>query len=231
MASKKSISALKPVLLAPDFPIASVLNILDATYHYHPMAALTHQNPYKVLVACILSLRTKDETSIPASERLFALAESPQTMVTLSGETIEGAIYPVCFFRNKTRSILDLSADLLTRFGGEVPQAIEDLLTLNGVGRKTANLVVGLGHNLPAICVDIHVHRICQRLGYLQSPAPDDTETLLRENLPAEHWSTINRVMVLHGQACCRPIGPHCQDCPVEVFCQKVAVVPRKSKL
>jgi endonuclease III len=215
-------------LANPTFPIIPVLDRLDAAYHYHPMAAITRQDPYRVLTACILSLRTKDETSMPASERMFALADTPQAMIKVPVEKLEKAIFPVGFYRNKARSILDISHDLLSRFEGQVPTSIEDLLTLKGVGRKTANLVVGLGHGLPAICVDIHVHRIGNRLGYIQTKTPEDSEWVLRDHLPLSHWHLINKVMVLHGQACCRPISPHCDACPVAELCEKVDVKPRK---
>jgi endonuclease III len=216
-----------------NYPITQVLDVLDASYQDHPMANLTQQDPYKVLTACILSLRTKDETALPASERMFTLATTPAAMVKVPLAALEQAIYPVGFYRNKAKSILAISQDLLDRFNGQVPTTIEDLLTLNGVGRKTANLVMGLGHGLPAICVDIHVHRICQRLGYidvndLKRDTPDDTERLLRERLPKSHWGVINKVMVLHGQQCCRPISPHCDACPVTEHCAKIGVTPRK---
>ena len=211
-----------------DFPITAVLDRLDAAYDYHPMAAITRQDPYRVLTSCILSLRTKDETSMPASERMFALADTPEAMVRVPVERLEKAIFPVGFYRNKARTIIDISRDLLDRFEGQVPQAIEELLTLKGVGRKTANLVRGLGHGLPAICVDIHVHRICNRLGYITTQTPEDSEWTLRDRLPLSHWPIINKVLVLHGQACCRPISPHCDRCPVADLCHKVDVQPRK---
>ncbi|MBY0403500.1 MAG: endonuclease III [Cyanobacteria bacterium] len=212
------------------FPITQVLDILFDIYRYHPMAELTQEDPYKVLIACILSLRTKDETSIPASERLFALADTPEKMVTLTPETIQKLIFPVGFYRNKSETLIEVSQRILEVFQGKVPNTIEDLLTLKGVGRKTANLVMGLGHQLPAICVDVHVHRICNRLGYLQTLVPDESEMVLREYLPPTHWSIINKVMVLHGQQICRPIGPHCSECPVETLCQKIDVKARVSK-
>jgi endonuclease-3 len=210
-------------------PIEQVLDTLDAAYQYHPMADITHEDPYKVLIACILSLRTKDEVSIPASERLFALAHTPQQMVTLSPETIQKTVFPVGFYRNKADTILEVSQDLLDRYGGQVPSTIDELLTLKGVGRKTANLVVGLGHQLPAICVDTHVHRICNRLGYVHTQTPEATEWALREKLPLPYWRIINKVMVLHGQQCCKPIGPRCDVCPVLPWCHQVDVTPRKA--
>ncbi len=210
--------------------MCQVLETLTRTYHYHPMGELTQHDPYRVLVACVLSLRTKDEVTMPASERLFALADTPEKMVTLPVSQIAELIYPVGFYKTKAQSIWDFSQKLLDDFGGVTPKTIEELLTLKGVGRKTANLVVGLGHGLPAICVDIHVHRICNRLGYVQTQTPDETEMVLRQILPGPYWSVINTMMVLHGQQICRPIGPHCDVCPVANFCCKVNVKPRAGK-
>lgn len=210
--------------------MSRVLDTLDDAYDLHPMGELTRDNPYKVLVACVLSLRTKDEVMIPASQRLFAVADTPQKMVALSPETIEKLVFPVGFYKTKAQSIIDFSQKLLDEFGGNVPDTIDELLTLKGVGRKTANLVVGLGHGLPAICVDTHVHRICNRLGYIHTKTPEETEMVLREKLPAPYWSVINTVMVLHGQQTCKPIGPRCDVCPVSHWCQKIDVKPRAVK-
>jgi endonuclease-3 len=210
--------------------LMQVLDILDPLYQAHPMDIMTEGNPYKVLVACILSLRTKDETSLPASQRLFCLAETPEAMVALSEETIAQTVYPVGFYRNKARTIRDVSDTLLQRFEGQVPNTLEGLLTLKGVGRKTANLVLGLGFRQPAVCVDIHVHRICNRLGVCATRHPDDTETELRGMLPPDpYWRIINRVLVLHGRAICRPIGPRCAQCPVAPACQHAKTrLPRR---
>lgn len=207
-----------------------VLEKLAACYDVHPMGELTKNNPYKVLVACVLSLRTKDEVMIPASERLFKLADTPAKMVKLDPETIEKLIFPVGFYKTKARSILEFSQKLLDDYAGSVPDTIDELLKLKGVGRKTANLVVGLGHQLPAICVDTHVHRICNRLGYIQTKTPDETEMVLREKLPQPYWLVINTTLVLHGQQICKPIGPRCDICPVANWCQKVDVKPRAVK-
>lgn len=204
-----------------------VLDILNVTYPDHPMADLTAGQPYKVLIACLLSLRTKDDTSIPASNRLFQLADTPERMVALSAETIQKVVFPVGFYRNKSQTILNISQDILTRFGGTVPDTVETLLTLKGVGRKTANLVVGLGHRLPAVCVDVHVHRITQRLGYLHSKDPEETEMILRKRVPQSYWPVINRVLVRHGQEICKPVGPRCDICPVGNLCEKSGVKPR----
>lgn len=207
--------------------MGQVLDTLAACYDFHPMGELTQNNPYKVLVACVLSLRTKDEVTMPASERLFAVADTPEKMAKLEPETIEKLVFPVGFYKTKARSIIEFSQKLLDDFDGRVPDTIDELLTLKGVGRKTANLVVGLGHQLPAICVDTHVHRICNRLGYIETTTPDETEMVLRTKLPPAYWKTINTIMVLHGQQICKPIGPRCDVCPVAQWCAKVNVKPR----
>lgn len=207
-----------------------ILETLAATYDLHPMGELCKNDPYKVLVACVMSLRTKDEVTIPAGERLFKVADTPAKMIRLSPEALEKLIYPVGFYKTKARSIIEFSQKLLDDYGGKVPDTIEELLTFKGVGRKTANLVVGLGHQLPAICVDVHVHRICNRLGYIQTRNPDETEMVLREKLPQNYWNIINTMLVLHGQQTCKPIGPRCDVCPVEKWCCKVDVKPRAVK-
>ena len=207
--------------------MAEILETLENAYDFHPMGELTAGNPYRVLVACVLSLRTKDEVMIPASERLFAVADTPEDMVKLDPETIEKLVFPCGFYKTKARSIIEFSQKLLDDFGGKTPDTIDELLTLKGVGRKTANLVVGLGHGLPAICVDTHVHRICNRLGYIATKTPEETEMVLRDKLPLPYWPVINTVMVLHGQQTCKPIGPRCDVCPVERHCRKIDVKPR----
>ncbi len=216
--------------LAEKFPIETVLDILAERYQFHPMDELTQQDPYKVLIACIMSLRTKDETTIPAAERLFKIADTPEKMVKLSLEEVQKLIFPVGFYKTKAQTLLDISRRLIDEYNSQVPDTIEELLTFKGVGRKTANLVVGLGYQRPAICVDVHVHRICNRLGYLETKTPDETEMALREKLPVEYWSVINKVMVLHGQSICKPVSPICYACPVERYCQKVNVKPRVKK-
>jgi len=207
-----------------------VLDILDTSYDIHPMGELTSGQPYRVLVACVLSLRTQDTVSIPASKRLFMLADTPEAIIKLEAEQIERTIFPTGFYKNKSRDILIFTKQILDDFGGQVPNTMEELLTLKGVGRKTANLVLGLGFHLPAICVDIHVHRICNRLGYLITKDPEATEMALRDKLPAPYWLIINRAMVLHGQQTCRPIGPKCDICPVKSYCRQVDVKPRVPK-
>jgi endonuclease-3 len=181
-------------------------------------------SPFKVLISCILSLRTQDKTTGAASERLFALADTPSKMVLLTPETIESAIYPVGFYRNKTASILDICRELNERYGGRVPDDIDELLKFKGVGRKTANLVVTLGFGKPGICVDTHVHRICNRWGYVSTRTPEETEFALRKKLPKKYWLIINDLLVTFGQNLCTPISPRCSTCSVFHLCNRIGV-------
>lgn len=187
------------------------------------VAAQWH-DPFRVLVACLLSLRTKDETTGPAAARLFALADTPEGIRRLSSRAIERAIYPVGFYRTKARVLREISQDLLARFGGAVPDDIDALLTLKGVGRKTANLVVTQGFNKPGICVDVHVHRISNRWGYVRTKNPKETEFALRDKLPRRYWIEYNDLLVSFGQHLCRPISPLCSRCPVSRYCDRVGV-------
>jgi endonuclease-3 len=182
------------------------------------------QSPYLVLISCLLSLRTKDETTLPAAERLFALAQTPQGMLKLSVRDIERAIYPVGFYRTKAQRILDISRVLIKDHQGQVPSTMAALLGLNGVGPKTANLVLVEGFGKPGICVDTHVHRITNRLGYVRTRTPGKTETALRQKLPPALWKDINWILVLWGQNVCRPVSPKCSVCPVSEQCGKVGV-------
>jgi len=177
-----------------------------------------------VLVACILSLRTQDTTTGPAAARLFAVAHTPAGMLRLTAQRIETLIYPVGFYRTKARVILGLCRALLERFGGRVPDDLDALLTLKGVGRKTANLVVTMGFNKPGICVDTHVHRISNRLGYVRTRNPQETEMALRGRLPRRFWIGYNDLLVAFGQNVCTPLSPRCSTCPVSALCRRVGV-------
>jgi len=181
-------------------------------------------DPFKVLISCILSLRTQDKTTAAASERLFALASTPTIMAGLSREEIEKAIYPVGFYRNKAAQILALCRELIDKYSGQVPNEIEELMKFKGVGRKTANLVVTLGFGKPGICVDTHVHRICNRWGYVSTKNPEGTEFALRAKLPGEYWLIINDLLVTFGQNLCHPLSPRCSICPLFKMCDRVGV-------
>ena len=182
------------------------------------------RDPFRVLIACILSLRTQDTTTGPAAERLFAAADTPAAMLRLSPREIERRIYPVGFYRTKARAILGICRNLLDRFGGRVPDTLDDLLTFRGVGRKTANLVVTVGYGKPGICVDTHVHRISNRLGYVRTRTPDATEMALRAKLPRRFWIGYNDLLVAFGQNVCAPVSPRCSACPVRPLCRRVGV-------
>lgn len=187
------------------------------------MASLS-RDPYLVLIACLLSLRTKDETTGPAARRLFALADTPEAMLTLTSEQIEKAIYPVGFYKTKTQTVLEISRRLVEQYDSRVPDEIDELVQFKGVGRKTANLVVTLGYRKPGICVDTHVHRISNRWGYVTTKTPEETEMALRKKLPPSHWIEINDLLVAMGQTICHPTSPKCSLCPIEKYCAKIGV-------
>ena len=180
------------------------------------------KNPYSVLIACILSLRTNDKTTYPATLRMLELAKTPKEMKNVSVEDLSKAIYPVGFYENKANQIIELSKTIDEELNGQVPDEIEDLIKFKGVGRKTANLVLSLGFNKPAICVDVHVHRIFNRLGYIKTKTPEETEFALREKLPQKYWIDINTLLVTHGQNVCKPIKPKCSECPIARYCAKI---------
>ncbi|MGD1151543.1 MAG: endonuclease III [Syntrophales bacterium] len=184
-----------------------------------------HSGPFPILISTILSLRTKDEVTAKAAERLLALAGTPEEMLKLSEGKIIKAIYPVGFYRNKAKTILHISRELIDRFHSRVPDTIEQLLTLKGVGRKTANLVVALGYNKEGLCVDTHVHRISNRLGYVRTKTPEETEYALRKKLPSVYWLRYNTLMVAFGRHVCVPISPFCSRCHVFAYCDRVNVV------
>jgi endonuclease-3 len=186
--------------------------------------AESSQSPFQILISCILSLRTQDATTAQASRRLFALADTPEKMVRLSTKRIEKAIFPVGFYRTKAKNIRDICRTLVESYAGKVPDEIDELLKLKGVGRKTANLVVTLGYRKPGICVDTHVHRISNRWGYVKTKNPKETEFALREKLPKPYWIEYNDLLVTFGQHLCRPISPICSRCPIERFCDRVGV-------
>ena len=186
--------------------------------------AETYESPFRVLISCILSLRTQDATTAQASHRLFALADTPESMVKLTTQKIAKVIYPVGFYRTKAKVIREVCRVLIRDYSGRVPDDIDELLKLKGVGRKTANLVVTLGYRKPGICVDTHVHRISNRWGYVKTATPEKTEFALREKLPKSYWIEYNDLLVSFGQHLCRPISPVCSQCPVPKYCARVGV-------
>ena len=182
------------------------------------------QTPFTVLISCILSLRTQDKTTHEASDRLFLLAKTPRKMVKLSTAAIQKAIYPVGFYKTKAGNIKKICEILLSKNSGKVPDDLDALLELPGVGRKTANLVVTLGYGKPGICVDTHVHRITNRWGYVQTKTPEQTEMALRKKLPSEYWIIINDLLVSYGQNLCKPISPLCSTCRISQYCDRKGV-------
>ena len=189
------------------------------------LMAQQREDPFLTLIGCVLSLRTKDEVTAAACERLFAKAATPEQILALPPKTLEQFIYPVGFYRTKVKAIRGICHDLIANFGGEVPGDIDKLLTLNGVGRKTANLVVTQAFGKPGICVDTHVHRISNRWGLVASTTPDKTEVALREVLPRRHWIDYNKILVAFGQTICQPVSPWCSRCPISNDCPKIGVV------
>ncbi len=188
------------------------------------VARESNRDPFRILISCLLSLRTKDKTTGEASARLFALAHTPAAMLKLPLRKIERAIYPVGFYRTKATSIHAICRRLLDVYGGTVPDSIDELVTLSGVGRKTANLVVTVGYGKPGICVDIHVHRISNRWGYVKTRTPDETEQALRRKLPKQYWITYNDLLVPYGQNLCQPVSPFCSQCKLTDVCDRVGV-------
>lgn len=180
-----------------------------------------HHDPYLVLVSCILSLRTKDKTTTEAAHRLFRIADTPESMVKLSISRIQKLIYPVGFYRTKARVLARLSRRIIDDFSGKVPGNRSDLLSLGGVGPKTANLVLGLGFGVPAICVDTHVHRISNRLGWVKTKSPEKTEEALEKIVPRPLWIELNTLLVSFGQNICLPVSPLCSRCSVSGLCPK----------
>jgi endonuclease-3 len=210
--------------------IPKIIAILKREYKKWKTPSVTRtakrsRDPFKVLISTILSLRTKDETTSRASKKLFTMADNPIDMLAISSRQIEKAIYPVGFYRIKAKIIREVCETLIEKYASRVPDEIDELLKLKGVGRKTANLVVTLGYGKPGICVDTHVHRISNRWGFIETKTPFETEMVLREKLPKRYWVDYNSLLVAFGQSICRPISPKCTECPVEQFCEKVGVV------
>jgi endonuclease-3 len=183
------------------------------------------KSPFLVLISCLLSLRTQDKTTLPASERLFAVAETPEKMRKLSEDKIRKLIYPVGFYKTKAKRIIEICDRLVEKYNGQVPNDLDELLTFKGVGRKTANLVLTEGFAKPGICVDTHVHRISNRFGYVKTKNPNETETALRKKLPKQYWMEYNTLLVMWGQNICKPISPLCSKCKVRLYCPRIGVV------
>lgn len=210
------------------FPIDRVLRSIARENRRWTPPSVTRvswdRDPYWVLVSTVLSLRTRDAVTDAATERLRALAPDVRALAARAPREVARAIYPVCFYRTKSRALVELARRLVAERGGAVPDTLEELLALKGVGLKTANLVLSHGFGKAAICVDTHVHRLCNRLGYLRTRSPEETERALREVLPRRHWRTINDRLVTFGQNLCTPLSPWCSRCPVRGDCARVGV-------
>lgn len=189
------------------------------------LMAAEKRDPFLTLIGCILSLRTKDETTAAAAPRLFAQAATPQAILAMEPDAIERLIYPVGFYRTKARAIREICRELIAAYGGRVPDEIDELTKLKGVGRKTANLVVTEAYGKPGICVDTHVHRISNRWGLVKAATPDKTETALRQALPRRYWIEYNSLLVAFGQTLCQPLSPWCSRCPVARRCPRIGVI------
>jgi endonuclease III len=210
------------------FPLSEVLAKVKKAVRGCRIPSVTvisqKNDPFAVLISCIISLRTRDEVTEPASARLLKLAKTPAQLMKLSNAKLEQAIYPAAFFRNKSQSLKKLCKDLVDNYEGRVPDKLEELLKLKGVGRKTANLTLILGYNKPGICVDIHVHRISNRWGYVKTQSPNETEMALRDKLPKCYWKGYNDLLVTFGQNICKPVSPFCGSCAIAEICPKIDV-------
>jgi len=207
--------------------IPAIFKILKSQNLHAPVAELISiqtNNPEKILLATILSARTKDATTAAASKRLFSRINKIQDLENISIKQIQKLIYPVGFYKTKSKHLKQLPKILKEKFNNKIPETIEELIQLPGVGRKTANLVRAVAFNKPAICVDVHVNRIMNRLGYVKTRNPHETEMALRKKLPRKHWEKINVLFVAFGQTTCAPLSPHCSRCPIIRYCNQVGV-------
>ena len=212
-----------------DSHIHAIVKILKKELDLGEMPIVSHlaqseRDPFVILISTLLSLRTKDEVTAEATDRLFALASTPEAMLKVPKAKIAKVIYPVGFYRNKAKTIHHTCRELIDRFGSKVPDNLDDLLSIKGVGRKTANLVVTLAYGKDGICVDTHVHRISNRLGYVATKNPDETEMGLRDKLPRNHWIIYNTLLVAFGRKTCKPVSPLCSTCPLSLYCDRVGV-------
>ena len=208
----------------PGKRLLEVIRRLSAAYPEHPLKISAKTPAFRSLVSTIMSARTKDPVTVEATRRLFAAYKTPQALASAEPERVAELIYPVGFYKTKAKQLVKVAAMIMERFGGKVPRTREELMELPGVGRKTANLVLSVAFGVPAICVDTHVHRISNRLGWVETNAPGETEEALMELLPQSEWAAINRLIVNHGQQTCHPTSPRCSQCIIAGLCQKVGV-------
>jgi len=226
----KTRSGKNPAPGAAGFDMSAALRIIrKETRRFKTPVVTTYSRggarpAFRVLISCLLSLRTRDEQTSAASRRLFEVADTPEAIAALPERKIEDLIYPVGFYRNKARTIKQVCRTLLEKHGGKTPDELDELLKLKGVGRKTANLVVTLGFGKPGICVDTHVHRICNIWGYVKTRTPDQTELALRNKLPKRYWIEFNDLLVTYGQNLCKPVSPLCSRCRINGMCPRIGV-------
>lgn len=212
-----------------DFPFQEMMKTLQTLFS-DDVPAITKisqqekNDPYLVLIGTLLSLRTKDETTEKAMEKLIKRAKTPQELLKIPEEELQKLIYPVGFFRIKSRTLRDVSEIIINKYGGQVPDSIDELLTIKGIGRKTANLVITEGFGKPGICVDTHVHRISNRLGVVSTKNPHETEESLRRVLPKQYWIIYNTLLVTFGKRICKPISPLCSTCSLSQICKNIGV-------
>jgi len=210
--------------------IKKIYSLLTKAYqNLNPPSVTTiskenNSDPFKVLISCLISLRTKDEITKSVSNRLFQIADTPEKLLEIDDNTLEKVLYPAGFYRKKVKILKEVSKTLLEKYNGKVPDNIEELLTIKGIGRKTANLVVVEGFGKEGICVDTHVHRICNRIGIVNTKTPEHTEMKLREILPKYMWKKWNEILVSYGQNICTPISPKCSTCQISQLCDKIDV-------
>ncbi|MFN3471898.1 MAG: endonuclease III domain-containing protein [Aquificaceae bacterium] len=205
-----------------DIPIVMEIMRREYTKWHAPIVKLIAQkrkDPLSALLCALLSTRTRDETTAEVCKRFLKKVKEPKDLLDMDLEELQSLIYPVGFYRNKARHLKELARQLIEEFGGKVPDNMEDLLKLKGVGRKVANIVLSEGFGKPAIAVDIHVHRISNRWGLVKTKSPEETEKALMEALPVEYWRDFNRLVVALGQTICKPIKPKCQECPLRDWC------------
>lgn len=182
-------------------------------------------NPFLILIACLLSLRARDATTIHLCRELFSRVTTPQDLLELPRSEVEKIIFKSGFYKTKARIIQEISRTLIERYQGQVPKTYEELTQLKGVGPKTANLVLGLGFDVPKICVDTHVHRISNRLGLIKTKTPEATEQMLEARLPRKYWIEWNKLLVKLGQNICTPLSPRCSTCPISTWCKRIGVI------
>lgn len=211
------------------FNIDEVIEILEMEAEKWNVPVVTlisiqEKDPFKVLLSTIISLRTKDEVTIEASKRLYKILEKPEDIYSIEIPDIEKAIYPAGFYKRKSTQIKNICERLVKEFESKVPKEIDTLLTFEGIGRKTANLVLSEGYGIAAMCVDVHVHRISNRWAYVETKTPEETEVALRKKLPKKYWNEYNTLLVAFGQSLCRPVSPHCSKCPILNYCPRIGV-------